>query len=167
MKTFKIDIKKFDGITNETAQSEARGEMYDLVNTNKVYFIDEYSIMMFLSDGSWFEAMEFGETEFFYTMHNKESEDDFYSNFKYLVEYIVEEVDRDKEIESVKVAKFGEKVHIEGKTYNGYVLDKEDLSAIKDLFQSGSFTEYSIMDMFGIDRETLYMIDEDDKIKII
>lgn len=166
MKTFKININTFDSIKDKEIQSEARGEMYDLVNSNKVYYIDEYGVMMFLSDGSWFEAMEFGITEFFYTMHNQESEDDFYQNFKYLVKYIVEEVDRDKVIERKKILKFGEKVHIEGETYNGYRLEKEDLSAIKDLFQSGSFSEYSIMDMFGIDRETLYMIDEDDKIKI-
>lgn len=167
MKTFKIDIKKFDTIADESEQSKARGEMFDLVNTNRVYYIDEYSVMMFLSDGSWFEAMEFGVTVFYYTMHDQDSDDDFYQSFKHMVKHVVEVVDRDKIIESVKVAKFGEKVHIEGKTYNGYRLDKEDLSAIKDLFQSGSFSEYSIMDMFGIDRGTLYMIAEDDDIKII
>lgn len=166
MKTFKIDIKKFDTIADESEQSKARGEMFDLVNTNRVYYIDEYSVMMFLSDGSWFEAMEFGVTVFYYTMHDQDSEDDFYQSFKHMVKHVVEVVDRDKIIESVKVAKFGEKVHIEGETYNGYKIDKEDLPVVKDLFQSGSFSEYSIMDMFGIDRGTLYMIAEDDNILI-
>lgn len=167
MKTFKIDVKKFNEITDEALQGKVKDEMYELAH-DKIYYIDEMGVLNFMTLNAWFEAMiEFDITVFYYTVHNKEDEESFYQDYKNLVEYIVEVVDRDKIIESVKVEKFGEKEHIDGKTYNGYKLDKEDLSAIKDLFQSGSFSEYSIMDLFGIDRETLYMIGEDDKIEII
>lgn len=99
MRTFKININKFDSITDEELQSKARGEMYDLAY-DKIYYIDAMGIMNFMTMGAWFEAMEYGETEFYYTAHNKESEDAFYNDYKLLVSHIVEIVDREEEIES-------------------------------------------------------------------
>ena len=164
MKTFKIDITKIENISNEKIRDITRGEMLDLVNTNKMYFIDSKGILMFISDGGFFESMQYDVTEYYYSTHTDEDTDFFLSVYTSLVT-IMEVVDRDKEVEKRKNKTTRSKVVTE--RYKKFNLDDEDLSAIKDMSQSGSFGFHSIMDMFNIDYETFRMIEEDNSIKIL
>ena len=162
MKTFKIDISKFDEISDKEVREKTTSEMFDLIY-DKIYYIDGKGMLIFPTFEAFFEATRFDVNEFYYSTHTDEDTKQFMIDYPHIIEF-AEVVDRDKEIENRKNKTTRSKVAIE--RYKEFNLEEEDLSAIKDMSQSGSFGFHSIMELFEIDYETLCMIENDNSIKI-